>query len=288
MVVRNIDGGITFSPEGKRMAYVRMNDPEVGKFQVLTANADGTDEKMLAGGRLHDFLSAVAWSPDGKQIASAIPGLADALRGIQLVDATTAKTQMLGQFNKRLLDMTWFPDGHGLLATYPSTPLFGRVQVGFMSNPGGQFRNITNDTNSYGTLTLSADGKTLVTVQQRNSQTLYLLPAAGFAGQPPNPAPAQNKDSFWFGWASNRDLYFDGGTLLRVSIDGRNKTTLLSDPTGGIMMPVSCRNGYVLLLRPTHDGSNKLSTWRVDADGSNPKQLTDGNTRWGSSMLAGQ
>ena len=276
VVVRNIDGDITFSPGGKRMAYVRMNDPEVGKFQVLTANADGTDEKMLAGGRLHDFLNAVAWSPDGKQIASAIPGLADALGGIQLVDATTAKTQMLGQFNKRLLDMTWFPDGHGLLATYPSTPLFGRVQVGFMSNPGGQFRNITNDTNSYGRLTLSADGKTLVTVQQKNSQTLYLLPAAGFAGQPPNPAPAQNKDSFWFGWASNRDLYFDGGTLLRVSIDGRNKTTLLSDPTGGIMMPVSCRNGYVLLLRPTHDGGNKLSTWRVDADGSNPKQLTDG------------
>ena len=49
MVVHDIGSGITFSPEGKRMAYLRMDSPEVGKVQVLTANADGTDEKTLAG-----------------------------------------------------------------------------------------------------------------------------------------------------------------------------------------------------------------------------------------------
>ena len=57
-----------------------------------------------------------------------------------------------------------------------------------------------------------------MTVQQRSSQTLYLMPAAGFTGQPPNPALAQNKDSFYFGWSSNGDLYFDGDTLLQISI----------------------------------------------------------------------
>ena len=47
VVVRDIDARITFSPDGKRMAYLRYNNPVVGKFQLLTANADGTDEKML-------------------------------------------------------------------------------------------------------------------------------------------------------------------------------------------------------------------------------------------------
>jgi len=48
VVVRDVDSAVTFSPEGKRVAYVRENNPEVGKFQVFTANADGTDEKMLS------------------------------------------------------------------------------------------------------------------------------------------------------------------------------------------------------------------------------------------------
>jgi len=52
VVVRDVDSAVTFSPEGKRVAYVRENSPEVGKFQVFTANADGTDEKMLSRGVL--------------------------------------------------------------------------------------------------------------------------------------------------------------------------------------------------------------------------------------------
>jgi Tol biopolymer transport system component len=38
MVVRNIDSGITFSPDGQRIAYIRVNHPEVGKYSILTAS----------------------------------------------------------------------------------------------------------------------------------------------------------------------------------------------------------------------------------------------------------
>jgi DNA-binding winged helix-turn-helix (wHTH) protein/Tol biopolymer transport system component len=276
VVVRDISSGITFSPDGKRMAYLRMDSPEVGKLQLLTANADGTDERTLASVTRHGFLGAVAWSPDGKQIALGIPGFTNALSGIQLVDTASARMQTLGGFNKLFGDLAWLPDGRGLLAIYAGNPI-GRAQVGFISTPGGQFRTVTKDTNSYGAPTLSADGKTLVTVQQRSSQTLYLMPAAGFTEQLPSPAPAQNKDSFYFGWSSNGDLYFDGDTLLRISADGHDRTRLFSDPTGQIFGPESCDRGrYVLFVRGGYDASNRISTWRVDADGSNPKQLTDG------------
>ena len=39
--------GITFSPDGHRMAYVRANDPDVGKYRLLTANLDGSEETIL-------------------------------------------------------------------------------------------------------------------------------------------------------------------------------------------------------------------------------------------------
>jgi eukaryotic-like serine/threonine-protein kinase len=277
VVARDVDTAFTFSPEGKRVAYVRAKS-EVGKFQVLVAHADGSDEKLLSDGPISALPSAIAWSPDGKQIASAIPDSGDAFGTIQLQDVASAKTQTLGRFNEKFVDLAWLPDGHGLLATYVGlyAGSVQRSQVGFISYPGGQFSTVTKDTNSYQTLTLSAGGKSLVTVQQRISQTLYLIPAAGFAGQPPNPAPAQNRDSSSFGWASNGDLYFAGA--LRISADGRNSTSFLSNPMGQIGRLVNCGadGRYVLVTLAGPDGSNKSNIWRLDSDGSHPKQLTDG------------
>jgi Tol biopolymer transport system component len=256
--------------------------PEAGKFEMLTANADGTNEKMFAGGPVSAVPSTVAWSPDGKQIASVIPGVGDALSAIQLQDVASAKAKTLARFNNmQLNDLAWLPIGRGLFATYQQNASpFARSQVAFVSNPSGQFRAITRDTNSYRTLTLSTDGKTLATVQQKATQTFYLLPVTGFTGNPPNPAPAQNKDSISFGWAGNGDFYFDdGSTLLRISADGSNKIKLLSDPAAQIIRPTGCQDGrYAIFLWAGHSASNKINIWRVDADGSNPKQLTDGTT----------
>ena len=280
VIGRDIDTGITFSPDGKRIAFMRYNDPEVGKFQRLTANADGTGEKVVAEGPLTALTQSAAWSPDGRQIASVLINVPDALSAIRLEDAASAKVQTITRFKSLGFgDLAWLPDGSGLLATYTSKigPI-ARNQLGFVSEPAGQFRAITKDTNNYQTLTLSADGKTLATVQQKITRTLYLLPAAGFAGSPPNPGPAQSKDAFLFGWASNGDLYFDGGgSVLRISSDGSNRTSLLSDATAEIIRPTGCRDGrYVLFTWAGHGGSTKVNVWRMDADGSNPKQLTDG------------
>jgi eukaryotic-like serine/threonine-protein kinase len=280
LVVRDVDSSITFSPDGKRIAFVRANDPDVGKFQMLIANADGTNEKMLSGGPGTFAPQSVSWSPDNKQIASVFPGPGDALSTIEFRDATSAKVQRPVSFNTvQVNDLAWLPAGRGLVVTYQNNPTpFARVQIGLVSRPANQFRTITNDTNSYRTLTLSADGKTMATVQQRITRALYLLPAAGFNGNPPNPAPAQIKDAFMFRWASNGDLYFaDGADLLRVSPDGTSKTTLLSDPTALSGAATGCRNGgYVIFGWSGHSGTNKMNVWRMSPDGSNLKQLTYG------------
>jgi len=46
-VVRDVDSSITFSSDDRRMAYIRGNDPEAGKYRLLTANLDGTNQKVL-------------------------------------------------------------------------------------------------------------------------------------------------------------------------------------------------------------------------------------------------
>src|SRR5271168_1640350 len=88
VVVRNIDTNISFSPDAKRIVYMRGNSPDPGKFEFLTANADGTDETVLATEPML-FAGAVApvsLSPDGKLIARPIPNPSDAFNAIQLRD----------------------------------------------------------------------------------------------------------------------------------------------------------------------------------------------------------
>jgi serine/threonine protein kinase/Tol biopolymer transport system component len=278
-IVQDLNTGVSFSPDGRRIAFARMNTREVEKIQLLTANADGTDEKAVRAGASTAFIQGVAWSPDGKQIASSLDSSAENLGAIRLVDVAISKMRTLARFNNLAPnEMVWLPDGRGLLIVYAAklSPI-ARNQIGFVSVPGGQFRAITEDTNDYQTLTLSADGKTAATVQQKATRTLYLIPAAGFTGNPPNPSPAQSKNSFVFGWLPNGDFYFDDGpNLLRISADGSTKTTLLSDPGGQVLRPSSCAGDrYIVFIWAGH-GNSKANAWRVDADGSNPKQLTDG------------
>ena len=146
------------------------------------------------------FPNAVAWSPDGKQIATATPGAEGVLGAIQILDVPSGKVKTISRFdNVQLNDLAWLPDSRGLLATYqPNATSYARSQIAFVSEPAGQFRPITRDTNNYQSLTVSADGKTLATVQQKSTQTFYLLPAAGFTGNPPNPCACadQGRDFF--------------------------------------------------------------------------------------------
>ena len=282
LVARDVDTALTFSPDSRRIAYARGNDPEVGKYQALIANADGTNEKLLFGGLADEFPVSISWSPDNRQIASVFSGPDDALSIIELRDLTTAQVER--RFPLRAVqvnDLAWLPDGSGLVVTHQNNPTpFARVQIGLLSGPASQFRTVTKDTNSYRSLTLSADGKTVATVQQKTTRALYLLPAKGFTGTAPNPAPAQVNDAFGFHWAPNGELYFaDGANLLRVSPDGNSKTMLLNDPAALAPAATGCPNGqYVVFDWSGHSGTNKMNVWRMSPDGANIKQLTYGTT----------
>jgi serine/threonine protein kinase len=278
-VLHDIGSGVSFAPDGKRIVFVRANDPEVGKFRVFTADADGTNSRELYDGPTTvDQPAMVAWSPDGTQIASLLFYANGALSMIQFADSVSGKVRPLAEFKDRdLSGLVWLPNGSGLLTTYMpgSSPPPNHLQIGFVASPGGEFHRITKDTNSYRTLTLSADGKTLAAVQQKATQTLYLMPAAGFTGTSPAPAAAQSKESHFFSWAGDSDFYFDGD-LQRISPYGGTRT-LLADPDHFIFRPVGCPLGkYVVFVWQGHPESGKVVLWRIDADGANLKQLTHG------------
>jgi serine/threonine protein kinase/Tol biopolymer transport system component len=277
VLVVDVDSAITFSPDGKRMAYIRANDPEPGKYRLLSANLDGSDEKVLYIAPLQDLARWLAWSPDGKQIAfpEASPG--EALGGINLFQLDSGKIQTLVFADKSIFQMAWSHGGAGLFVIYQQKgPDFTRRQIGFVSLSDGKLRSISHDVNSYETLTTSADGKTLATVQQKFVSHFYVLPAEGSKSADVAPFAPAGEHVQSFNWtADNALLTSDLTQLVRMDANGNNARQLISDPAANILSLSACGTQYMVLTWRFHDGTNSESIWRVNGDGSHPLKLVD-------------
>jgi eukaryotic-like serine/threonine-protein kinase len=271
-VVQDIDSDITFSPDAQRIAYIRANDPEVNKYRLLSANLDGSHEKILDIEPDATPPVALAWSPNGKEIAYSRYRPDRVLSGLDIFDLTSLKLRKLGRYDdKRLVELKWLPDGKALLVIYQDS--FTRIQIGSISYPQGQFQPVTRDANRYTTLTLSSDGTTLATVQVKTTLSLFVIPGAGVQTKVPNPVLSRAQTFGGFNWASDgRLLVSDTTSLVRMDADGNNQTTL---GEWGIFSPAACGARYLVFSwQFHHDTAARI--WRTDADGSNPVQLTDG------------
>ena len=80
-VVNDIDSIVTFSRNGKRMAFVR-NDPFQAVSKVIVANADGTGEQILAARRFPEIFGSPAWSPDSSVITCIVEKISGRVSGL--------------------------------------------------------------------------------------------------------------------------------------------------------------------------------------------------------------
>jgi Tol biopolymer transport system component len=93
-----------YSPDGKRIAYTAVLADE----DLWVMNADGSEQKLLLGGRPPD--GSPAWSPDGRQIAFVHSGR------IAVMGSDGSKVRVLGS-GPRGSHPQWSPDGSRILFT---------------------------------------------------------------------------------------------------------------------------------------------------------------------------
>ncbi len=280
-IIRGIDSDIAFSPDGRRIAFARVNDPEAGKYRLMTSNLNGGDEQVLNSAEpAADSPAFIAWSPRDERLAYRLFKPDKALGGIALFDIESKKINRFATFDDKLTSaFKWLPDGRGLLALYSrkGAEYFQRAQIGFVAEGTEELRPITRDTNSYATLTLSADGKTLATIQTKTTQNLYVLAATGSPSPTVNAVLPQGQNVYGFDWSADGNLLFsDLIRVMRIGIDQSVPTPLVGDSSAAILELAGCGTRYLVFSWAFHGGTNSTNVWRTNADGTNPVKLTDG------------
>ena len=285
-IIVDVDSPVSFSPDGKRIAFVREATP-AKTSSLMIANADGSDEKALVV--VHapmDFsTSGPAWSPDGKRIA-----VLKTLKGdfqnynFETVSADNGEEKPLG--TREWINPNrpgWLPDGSALIFSALADSSSFNAQLWELSYPGGEPRRVTNDLNNYLGATITSDGTTLTTVQRTYSGNLW---AANLGGAAPFSTPVQVSSGIGradglagVAWPTP-DLilyaYYTSGMikLAGASPDGSNVRDL---PFGSNipLSPSTCGDGKHFIVSLSR-GDQGMSIWRVDLDGSNLKQLSNG------------
>jgi eukaryotic-like serine/threonine-protein kinase len=282
LLIDPADSSVSFSPDGSQLAYTLFEEG-AGDLKIMVANGDGSRGRLIASGKAVGIaveFTGVRWSPDGKRLAFVQTDADDPgglAASVSEVDLATGKvSRMAGSRWRSIRGLTWLPDGSGLLLAALNKS-GSPDQLWLVAYPGGERRRLSNDLMTYESVSVSADGKSIIGTQWDTSGALW----AGRAGSP------DSSRQITFGWedgghglsilpdnrivytgdhAENWDLFIadmDGQNMRQLSFDGRFHES-----------PTACGNGQNIVYDTDSLGVQHL--WKLDLKTGSSVQLTNG------------
>ncbi len=275
----NVSSVVTFSPDGKRIAFVRYQG---GDSAMITANEDGTGEQPLATLKRPESFktSGPAWSPDGKVIVNSTRAVDDGGNYQRMVEIQVEDGSMKPIGSSRWADcgqLAWVADGSALIAN--NFELDSNLsQVYQISYPGGDVQRITNDLLSYHGISMTSDSRSIVVVEEDRVSNIWTAPD----GDTSRPKQLTRGSAKWEGrpglrWTPDGRIVYSSyanGLNPIISImngDGSDPRQLTQNR--GVNPAVSPDGRYVVYSSRSKPGT--LGIWRMDIDGGNPRQLAN-------------
>ncbi len=244
--IADIDSDFSFSPDGSRVAFLRIV-PADTECALVIANTDGSRDDVVAKAHLlqdnFGLAAGVAWAPDGREVAvmrggnsglavAGMFGLGEPSRIVCVDAATGASRKLTDPIWGAVNGLEYLPDGtllvSGARQERPTSQLW-RV------SPDGTVERISSDLNDYVGVSVARSTGAIVTVLSDASSTISILSDSTNDQLEPVTSGAGR---------------YDGQLGLTWTRDGRIVYT--SATTGGVG-----------------------DLWICDADGSNTRRLTD-------------
>jgi len=275
-IVSDVDSRPVCSPDGKSIAFVRR---KLADTFLLTVPAEGGAERVVAKRTSpEEFgLAAPAWSPDGTLIALPAISYQGGL-GVTILVMRPDGTEQKELVHPRWFfigDLAWLQDGGGIAAVASKTS--GARQLWKFLYPSGEAQHITNDLIHYRSLTITADGKTLVTVQSEYRRRLWkyrgtsetALTNEGDSFNPNRLDVAPDGSLIYGSFAEGTgDIWrmMPGGELRRLTTDPRDDYYPALSADGTHIFFDTERNGSVEIWSMTLDGADQRPVAKLSED----------------------
>ncbi len=276
-VLENIRQKPSFSPDGGHFVFLR--DDDTLDDLLMVADLDGGNQRELARRAPPlEYHRNPVWSPDGKVVVVSATGFGHK-------DFHLAEVPVAGG-NERILtteawghieNLEWLPDGSGLIMQAYKKVGNRDFQIWEVPYPDGVPRRITNDFYNYSGVSLTADGKTLVTQLMENENSLWATKTEKNFEPVQITAGGAGKSVSGISWTRDGRIVFGAtsveGEDLWLSGMGGGKPTQLTQGGTNAYPSVSPDGRYIVYGSTS---SHQPHIWRIDFDGGNPTQLTFG------------
>ena len=281
-LLEEIDSPVTFAPDGKSFGFIRETINDDTRTQTLViADSDGKIIKNLATHQEPDFFSkeGFAWSPDGKTIIAAANETTDsAIKQTQLTEIQVAdgsEKPFTSQRWQEIGRVSWLGNGRGIVLTAVDTKS-AQPQVYQISYPAGVIQFVTNDLNGYSSVSATNGGRGIVTIESDRVSHIWtastdnldqmkrLTPGVGRYYQPS--WTPDGKIIYVSEESGNRDIWL-------MEADGSGARQIAFDPASDGFPKISPDNRYITF---SSNRTGVIHVWRMDRDGGNLMQLTDG------------
>lgn len=276
-IVSDVVSAAAFSPDGRQIVY-RRTIRDKGEDQILIANTDGSGEQVILRHEsgLKGLIGDPSWSASN---LIAVGAFEQGQNRITTIIVITPDGKLVTSFPLPTVfrAVAWLPDSSGLffITAEKSTGL--RPQIWFQPYPDGDAFKITNDLNQYDSLSVTADGKSFVSTQERQQATIYVGDSPSILNDKIDwkltPISNEQATGYSLSWTGAGKLlqvdsayrpYLTGG-------DGSNRARLLENDEMGFS-PQACSGDLVVVSRVGE--SNTPNLWRLNVATGELKQLT--------------
>jgi len=272
LLVKDVDSPISFSPDGKRFAFIRL---ELKKSSLMIRSLSSDAEQPLATIGLHNrFWAAPLWSPDGLSVWCEVFRDTDGainLMSIRLDDGRQ-QTMSLGPWYY-MGKPAWLRKGRSIAVAAASNGL-NRSKLVEISLPAGEISEIPRDLANYRDVDSTPDSQRIVAVQRERMSGLWSVPLFDQGSARPISQPT--------GRFSGVTWTKSGKLISQTENAGRPDLWSVDAATGELRAiteddsieryPVASPDGKYLIYTSNRDGTFHL--WRSSQDGAGAVRLT--------------
>lgn len=280
-IAKDIDSPVSISSDNKRIAFVR-RDLDAKETALITADIDGTNEKITAVRKFGEGFLNAAFSPDGAYISCVANLKGDPARPVEIVivNANTGEQRSLTTHTWLWLGQTvWLRDGSGIaLVGYSPASSNLTDEIWLVSFPEGKARLLEGGLNGVFGLSLTDDGNSLVTVRSNKITSFVVSSLAALASSTPILTKTGDESLLPLGadWTTDETLLYSttqngNADIWSIKSDGSEQTQLTSD-RGADLLPTASADGRFIYFLSNRSG--QMSVWRTDGKGD--KKITDG------------